>query len=65
MMLHAIYDIPANIISYADSFKKNSFITFLDACFYPLYGVILMVAIVFIVIPCIRINKKELATDYN
>jgi membrane protease YdiL (CAAX protease family) len=57
MILHAIYDIPANILSYADNYKKNPFSTFLNSNFNAMYGIILLIAIIFIVFPFIK-NRK-------
>jgi membrane protease YdiL (CAAX protease family) len=57
MILHAIYDIPANIVDLADI--KNPLSTLLFGFYNALFWIELLVAIVIIVYPCIKDKKLK------
>lgn len=59
MIIHAIYDLTASFIQYADYVVQSPKKIFLDILSFPMYGIILIFAIVIIVFPCIWFNKTS------
>lgn len=65
MVLHAIFDIPANLINYVADFTSHPIKVFLDNIFYPLYLILAILSIVFIVIAKPWEEKRETDSEHK